>query len=174
MMTAAVESGARWASCRCAGRPARACTGTTASGRARHFSANGRAPATNISRTRTATTSIAAGATTCSRSAASMSRRSRSRARSAPIPRCSKRRSSRGRTRTSLIKPKAFVVLKSADKACDELARALQGPRQRSARALQVSALDRVLARAAEDRDRQDPALQAARGARARLTGSST
>ena len=48
-----------------------------------------------------------------------------------------------------LIKPKAFVVLKSADKACDELARALQEHVKSDARALQVSALDRVPHRAA-------------------------
>ncbi len=65
-------------------------------------------------RTTTATTSTAAGATTCSRSAASMSRRSRSKARSAPIPTCWKRRWSPGPTTDDLIKPKAFVVLKSA------------------------------------------------------------
>ena len=67
----------------------------------------------------------------------------------------------------ALIKPKAFVVLKSADKAGDELARALQEHVKSEARALQVSALDRVSHRAAQDRDRQDPALQAA-GGRAR------
>ena len=65
-----------------------------------------------------------------------------------------------------LIKPKAFVVLKSADKACDELALALQEHCQAEARALQISALDRIPHRPAEDRDRQDPALQAARGER--------
>ena len=43
-----------------------------------------------------------------------------------------------------LIKPKAFVVLKSADKAGDELARALQEHCQERARALQISALDRI------------------------------
>ena len=61
-----------------------------------------------------------------------------------------------------LIKPKAFVVLKSADKAGESLARALQDHCKEQARALQISALDRVSHRAAEDRDRQDPALQAA------------
>ena len=66
-----------------------------------------------------------------------------------------------------LIKPKAFVVLKSADKAGEELARALQDHCKEQARALQISALDRIPRRAAEDRDRQDPALQAAGGERA-------
>ena len=92
---------ARWASCRCAGRPARSCTGTTASSRARPSWANGRAPATSTSRTRTAISSIAAGATTCSRSAASMSRRSRSRARCRATPTCSKPPWSPGPTTTS-------------------------------------------------------------------------
>ncbi len=61
-----------------------------------------------------------------------------------------------------LIKPKAFVVLKSADKAGDEPRARAAGSLQGEARALQISALDRVSHRAAEDRDRQDPALQAA------------
>ena len=63
-----------------------------------------------------------------------------------------------------LIKPKAFVVLKSADKAGDDARARAAGARASSARALQISALDRVPRRAAEDRDRQDPALQAAGG----------
>ena len=61
-----------------------------------------------------------------------------------------------------LIKPKAFVVLKSADAACDALARCVAGALQAEARALQISALDRIPRRSAEDRDRKDPALQAA------------
>ena len=63
-----------------------------------------------------------------------------------------------------LVKPKAFVVLKLPDKASEELAQRPAGPRQASAGALQISALDRVPRRTAEDRDRQDPALQAAGG----------
>ena len=62
-----------------------------------------------------------------------------------------------------LIKPKAFVVLKTGSAGDDALADELQGVREGPARAVQVSALDRVHRRAAEDRDRQDPALQAAR-----------
>ena len=42
------EDAARWASCWSTARPARSCTGTTASSRARPSSANGRAPATSI------------------------------------------------------------------------------------------------------------------------------
>ena len=116
------------------------------------------------SRTRTATTSTAGGATTCSRSAASMSRRSRSKARSAPIPTCWRPPWSAWPDEDALIKPKAFVVLKAADKAGDEPRARAAGARQGRARALQISALDRVPHRAAEDRDRQDPALQAAGG----------
>ena len=59
------QSRARWASCMRAGRPARSCIGTTARSRARPSRANGRARATNISRTPTAITSAAAGPTTC-------------------------------------------------------------------------------------------------------------
>ena len=61
-----------------------------------------------------------------------------------------------------LIKPKAFVVLKSPDKASDALVRALQEHVKQKLAPLQISALDRVPQRAAEDRDRQDPALQVA------------
>ena len=73
-----------------------------------------------------AITSPAAGGMTCSRSAASTSRRSKSRAHFRPIPTFWKPRSSPGPMSEALIKPKAFVVLKTADKACDALARELQ------------------------------------------------
>ncbi len=42
--------------------------------------------------------------------------------------------------------------------------RRAQGARQGTARAVQISALDRISCRVAEDRDRQDPALQVAGG----------
>ena len=64
-----------------------------------------------------------------------------------------------------LIKPKAFVVLKDHDKACDGTRARDAGSRQGEARAVQISALGRVSRRTAEDRNRQDPAFQAARGA---------
>ena len=62
-----------------------------------------------------------------------------------------------------LIKPKAFVVLKigRARPATRWRGRCRSTCKQQ-ARALQISALDRIPRRAAEDRDRQDPALQAA------------
>ena len=63
-----------------------------------------------------------------------------------------------------LTKTKAFVVVKPGRGG--ERSRA-QGLRQGKARRLQVPALDRVRRRAAEDGDRQDPALSPAR-ARAR------
>ena len=63
-----------------------------------------------------------------------------------------------------LIKPKAFVVLKSANAACDSAGACVAGALQAEARALQISALDRVPSRPAEDRDRKDPAIQAAGG----------
>ena len=63
-----------------------------------------------------------------------------------------------------LIKPKAFVVLKSPDKASDALVAVVAGARQAEARAVQISALDRVPHRAAENGDRQDSALQAEGG----------
>ena len=59
-----------------------------------------------------------------------------------------------------LTKTKAFVVLKTGSQR--DRSRA-QGLRQGQAGALQVPAPDRVRGRAAEDRHRQDPALQAAR-----------
>ena len=59
-----------------------------------------------------------------------------------------------------LVKPKAFVVLKAGQAATRRRpAAACEEP----AGALQVPALDRVRSRAAQDRHRQDPALQAAR-----------
>ena len=63
-----------------------------------------------------------------------------------------------------LVKPKAFVVLKLPDKASEALAAGAARPRQAGAGAVQIPALDRVPHRIAEDRDRQDPALQAAGG----------
>ena len=63
---------------------------------------------------------------------------------------------------SKLVKPKAYVVLKpghSAARCAEDRAAAA---RQGQARALQVPALDRVPQRAAQDRDRQDPAVQAA------------
>ena len=59
-----------------------------------------------------------------------------------------------------LTKTKAFVVLKPG--AHGHRSRT-EGLRQGQAGALQVPAADRVRGRAAEDRHRQDPALQAAR-----------
>ena len=64
----------------------------------------------------------------------------------------------------ALIKPKAFVVLKSPEKASDELKRKLQDYCQEQARRLQISALARISRRIAENRNRKDPALQAAGG----------
>ena len=63
-----------------------------------------------------------------------------------------------------LIKPKAFVVLKSPDGAGDELAPNAAGSLPAKARRLQISALARVPHRIAENRHRQNPALQAAGG----------
>ena len=60
-----------------------------------------------------------------------------------------------------LIKPKAFVVLKSTGQCLRGACARAAGAREDGACALQVSALDRVSCRAAQDRDRQDPALQA-------------
>ena len=58
-----------------------------------------------------------------------------------------------------LVKPKAYVVLKPGQAATRGRTAAA---RQEPARAVQVPALDPVRARTAQDRDRQDPALQAA------------
>ena len=67
-----------------------------------------------------------------------------------------------------LIKPKAFVVLKIGRQGLRRAGARAAGALQAEARALQISALDRVPHRAAEDRDRQDPALQAAGRERSR------
>ena len=58
-----------------------------------------------------------------------------------------------------LVKPKAFVVLKEPDKASDALIRALQEHVKAKLAPYQISALDRIPHRAAEDGDRQDPAI---------------
>ncbi len=50
-----------------------------------------------------------------------------------------------------LVKPVAYVVLKSGRQASDALAEELRAAREVAARAVQVSALDRVHRRAAED-----------------------
>ena len=62
-----------------------------------------------------------------------------------------------------LVKPKAFVVMRpgAAQPNCGYGGSA-QAARQSAPGAVQVSALDRVRRRAAQDRHRQDPALQAA------------
>ncbi len=52
-----------------------------------------------------------------------------------------------------LIKPLAYVVLKSGQQPSEALAEALRAARQIAARAVQVSALDRVHRRASEDRN---------------------
>ena len=62
----------------------------------------------------------------------------------------------------ALIKPKAFVVLKQADGGGPALTDELMAHCKKTPGALQISALGRVRGRAAQDRDRQDPALPAA------------
>ena len=61
-----------------------------------------------------------------------------------------------------LVKPQAFVVLKDPADRGHRPGRRAQGLREGQDRAVQVPALDRVRDRAAEDVDRQDPAIQAA------------
>ena len=62
-----------------------------------------------------------------------------------------------------LIKPKAFVVLKSQGKACEDAGAGLAGSRaRRSWRRSNIRAGSNS-ARSAEDRDRENPALQTAR-----------
>ena len=61
-----------------------------------------------------------------------------------------------------LIKPKAFVVLKSPQRPGEATQGRLAGPLPGKACAVQISALARIPQRVAEDRDRQDSALQAA------------
>ncbi len=62
-----------------------------------------------------------------------------------------------------LLKPKAFVVLRPGS-ATDRPARGAEGSRQAEDRAVEISALGRGGRCLAENRDRQDPALQAAGG----------
>ena len=65
--------------------------------------------------------------------------------------------------RDGLTKPKAFVVLKQRRTADDATARDAAAAREGTRGPMEVSALDRFPHRSAEDLDRQDPALQAAR-----------
>ena len=60
-----------------------------------------------------------------------------------------------------LIKPKAFVVLKVGRQGVRRTRARIAGSRQGEARALQISALDRVPRCSPQDRDRQDPAVHA-------------
>ena len=94
-------------------------------------SANGRAPATSTSRTRTAISSTAAAATTCCGCPANTSRRSRSRRALQTHPDVLEAAVVAWPDGDGLIKPKAFVVLKSPEKAADAkagdaMSRALQ------------------------------------------------
>ena len=85
-----------------------------------------------------------------------------------PTPTCWKPRWSAWPDADGLIKPKAFVVLKAPDKAGDGAWRGRCRTIAQKARPLQIPALDRVPRRSAENRDRQDPALQIARRGRPR------
>ena len=68
-----------------------------------------------------------------------------------------------------LIKPKAFVVLKAQDKACDELARGLQDHVKAMLAPFKYPRWIEFRHRAAQDSDRQDPAFQVAGGSAAAL-----
>ena len=67
--------------------------------------------------------------------------------------------------RDGLTKPKAFVVLQDAARQQDAetVKELLKDAREGADRRVEISALDRVRRRPAEDGDRQDPALPAAR-----------
>ena len=65
-----------------------------------------------------------------------------------------------------LLKPKAFIVLEARQVRRPTASRGAAGARQGQGRHVEIPALDRVRRRPAQDRDRQDPALQAARGVR--------
>ena len=64
-----------------------------------------------------------------------------------------------------LVKPKAFVVLKPAGQGQRRARPGAAGALQAEARALQISALDRIPHRPAENRDRKNPALPPKSGA---------
>ena len=117
--------------------------------------------------TPTATTTTAAAPTTCSRSAACGCRRSRSRPRSSSHEAVLEAAVIGKEDADGLIKPKAFIVLKNGYAADERPAGDAQGAREGTRRPVEISALDRRPRRPAAHRDRQDPALQAARGGRA-------
>ncbi len=161
-----VTRAARWANCRCAGRPAPSCTGTTASNRARPSSASGRAPATNTSRTSDgyfvycgrADDMLKVGGIYVSPFEVEAALQSHPDVLEAAVVGWPDER--------RLIKPKAFVVLKAPEKAGDALARALQDHCRAKLAAYKYPRWIEFRSRIAEDRDRQDPALQAARRGR--------
>ena len=121
-----IETRARWASCRCAGRPARSCTGTTASERARRSWANGRAPATSTSQDEDGYFVYCGRRDDMLKVGGIYVSPFEVEGALCTHPDVLEAAVVAWPDEDELIKPKAFVVLKSADKACEELARALQ------------------------------------------------
>ena len=142
-------------------RPPPQATGTTASAPVRPSSASGPAPATSTSSARTATTPTAAAPTTCSRSggifvspfeveAALLTHPDVLEAAVVGIP-----------DETAADQAEGVHRDEAGGAGVADAGRRAETAREGSAGALQVPALGRVRARPAEDRDRQDPALQA-------------
>ena len=125
--------------------------------------ASGRARATNTSWTRTATTCTAAGATTCSRSAASGSRRSRSRRALHSHPDVLEAAVVGTPDDERLDQAEGVRGAEVAERRGDEAGRGAAGALPGAARAVQISALDRVRAELPKTATGKDSALQAAR-----------
>ncbi len=144
-----------------AARPPPKATGTSARRAAPPSRANGPAPATNTRATRRPLHATAAAPTTCSRCPASGSRPSRSRARWSAIPRSWKPPSSpacrRGRAAQAqgLRRPEARRQRRRSRGF-------VEGSCEIDGRHVEIPALDRGARKPAQDRDRQDPAVQAA------------
>ncbi len=150
------------------GRRPRSCTGAIARRRARRSRAGGPRPATSTSATPTAPTPTPAAPTTCSRSSGVYVSPFEVEATLVQHPAVLEAAVIGVPDAEGLTKTKAFVVLRPGERG---RRRGAQGLRQGPARALQISARDRVRCRTAEDSDRQDPAFQASRdGARPHMT----
>ena len=151
------------ASCWCTARARRSPTGSAGSRRPRRCAGRGSRPAIGIASTTRGATGTSAAPTTCSRCRASGARRPRWRRRwpgTPPSLECAVVPQADG---SGVLKPRAIVVTGVGRGGRRRARRRAARVRPDPPGPLQGAAHDRLRARAAQDRHRQDPALQAAR-----------
>ena len=141
-------------------RPRRA-TGTSARNRAAPSRASGRAPATNTCASRTACIATAAAPTTCSRCRGLWVSPFEVESALITHPRVLEAAVVAEGGRRRAAQAEGLHRAKDGAKRDDAPARSLKEHVKAACRPVEISALDRVRRRPAEDRDRQDPALQA-------------